>query len=42
VLFRGDRYIVHTDNRDIFELDDKVIMKPLEQAVVLEQNQAIQ
>lgn len=42
VLFRGDRYIVHTDNRDIFELDDRVIMKPLEKAVVLEQNKAIQ
>lgn len=42
VLFRGDRYIVHTDNRDIFELDDKVIMKPLEKAIVLEQNKAIQ
>ena len=41
VLFRGDRYIVHTDNRDIFELDDKVIMKPLEKAIVLEQNKAI-
>ena len=42
VLFRGDRYIVHTDNRDIFELDDKVIMKPLEKAIVLEQNKATQ
>ena len=42
VLFRGDRYIVHTDNRNIFELDDKVIMKPLEKAIVLEQNKAIQ
>ena len=42
VLFRGDRYIVHTDNRDLFELDDRVIMKPLEKAVVLEQNKAIQ
>lgn len=42
VLFRGDRYIVHTDNRDIFELDDKVNMKPLEKAIVLEQNKAIQ
>jgi len=40
VLFRGDRYIVHTDNRNIF--DDKVIMKPLEKAIVLEQNKAIQ
>lgn len=42
VLFRGDRYIVHTDNRNIFELDDRVIMKPLEKAVVLQQNKVIQ
>ncbi len=38
VLFRGDRYIVHTDNREVFSVDDKVIMKPLESAVVLKQN----
>ncbi len=37
VLFRGDRYIVHTDNREVFSVDDKVVMKPLESAVVLEQ-----
>lgn len=42
VLFRGDRYMVHTDNRDLFELEDRVIMKPLEQAVVLEQKKVIQ
>ena len=38
VLFKGDRYIVHTDNRNVFSIDDKVIMQPLEDAVVLEQN----
>jgi iron(III) transport system ATP-binding protein len=42
VLFKGDRYIVHTDNREIFDLDERVIMKPLEKAVVLEQNKALQ
>lgn len=38
VLFKGDRYIVHTDNRKLFEVDEKVIMKPLEPAVVLQQS----
>lgn len=38
VLFKGDRYIVHTDNRNIFSVNDKVVMQPLENAVVLEQN----
>jgi len=35
VLFKGDRYIVHTDNRILFNPDDKVILKALEPAVVL-------
>jgi iron(III) transport system ATP-binding protein len=33
---RGERYIVHTDNRVLFETDDEVLVKPLEPAVVLE------
>ncbi|MCC5915282.1 MAG: ABC transporter ATP-binding protein [Balneolaceae bacterium] len=32
----GERYIVHTDNRVLFEPDDEVVVKPLEPAVVLE------
>jgi len=36
VEFGGDRYIVHTDNRVIFEPSDEVVVKPLEPAVVLE------
>ncbi|MTI88618.1 MAG: ABC transporter ATP-binding protein [Balneolaceae bacterium] len=37
VLFRGDKYIVHTDNRVLFDVDESVTVKPLEAAVVLEQ-----
>ncbi len=37
VMFKGDKYIVHTDNRLLFEVDEQVIVKPLEPAVVLEQ-----
>lgn len=37
VLFKGDRYIVHTDNRILFNPDDKVILKALEPAVVLQE-----
>jgi iron(III) transport system ATP-binding protein len=32
----GERYIVHTDNRILFETDDEVVVKPLEPAVVLD------
>lgn len=32
----GERYIVHTDNRILFEPNDEVIVKPLEPAVVLD------
>lgn len=32
----GERYIVHTDNRIVFEPNDEVIVKPLEPAVVLD------
>lgn len=37
VLFKGDKYIVHTDNRLLFDVDEEVIVKPLEPAVVLDQ-----
>ncbi|MDR9415381.1 MAG: ABC transporter ATP-binding protein [Gracilimonas sp.] len=37
VLFKGDKYIVHTDNRLIFDVNEPVVVKPLEPAVVLEQ-----
>lgn len=33
----GERYIIHTDNRVLFQKNDEVIVKPLEPAVVLEQ-----
>jgi len=36
VEYGGDRYIVHTDNRVIFEPSDEVVVRPLEPAVVLE------
>lgn len=39
VEFGGDRYIVHTDNRVLFEPSDEVVVKPLEPAVVLEEEQ---
>ncbi|MEO1021430.1 MAG: ABC transporter ATP-binding protein [Bacteroidota bacterium] len=35
VLFKGDTYIVHTDNRLLFELNQPVVVKPLEPAIVL-------
>lgn len=38
VLFKGDKYIIHTDNRILFEKNDSVYLKPIESAVVLEQN----
>lgn len=31
----GERFIVHTDNRILFNTDDEVVVKPLEPAVVL-------
>lgn len=36
VQFKGERYIVHTDNRVLFEPNDQVILKALEPAVVLQ------
>lgn len=38
VEFGSDRYIVHTDNRVLFEPSDEVVVKPLEPAVVLEED----
>ncbi|TVR15060.1 MAG: ABC transporter ATP-binding protein [Balneolaceae bacterium] len=32
----GERYIIHTDNRIVFEKNDEVVVKPLEAAVVLD------
>jgi len=37
VLFKGDKYIVHTDNRVLFDKNETVVVKPLEPAVVLQQ-----
>ncbi len=39
VLFRGERYIVHTDNRILLDPDEKVIVRALEPAVVLQESQ---
>jgi iron(III) transport system ATP-binding protein len=37
VACNGEKYMVHTDNRVLFERDDEVVVKPLEPAVVLRQ-----
>ena len=34
----GERYMVHTDNRVLFERDEEVVVKPLEPAVVLKKS----
>ena len=34
----GERFIVHTDNRVLFDKDDEVVVKPLEPAVVLDRS----
>jgi iron(III) transport system ATP-binding protein len=39
VLLNGREYLVHTDNRMMFEPNDSVLIRPLECAVVLESNQ---
>ncbi|WP_138431302.1 ABC transporter ATP-binding protein [Fodinibius saliphilus] len=36
VLLKGKKYLVHTDNRVLFEPGDAVVVKPLESAVILE------
>lgn len=38
VLLKGKKYLVHTDNRVLFEPNDEVVIKALESAVVLEDN----
>lgn len=38
VVLNGERYLVHTDNRVLFEPDDDVVIKPLESAVVLQED----
>lgn len=35
VRLGGEKYLVHTDNRVIFETNDSVVIKPLESAVIL-------
>lgn len=39
VLLKGEKYLVHTDNRVLFEQEDPVVIKPLESAVILEENE---
>ncbi|MCW9705240.1 ABC transporter ATP-binding protein [Fodinibius salsisoli] len=36
VQLKEEKYLVHTDNRVIFEPNDEVVIKPLESAVILE------
>ncbi len=36
VKLSGEKYLVHTDNRVLFEPNDAVVIKPLESAVILE------
>jgi len=36
VQLRDEKYLVHTDNRVLFEPNDAVVIKPLESAVILE------
>jgi len=38
VVLNGEKYLVHTDNRVLFENNDTVMIKPLEPAVILEEN----
>ena len=39
VSLNGERYLVHTDNRILFDPDDKVVIKPLESAVILDEQE---
>lgn len=36
VVLKGERYLVHTDNRVVFEPNEQVVIKPLESATILE------
>ena len=38
VELNGEEYLVHTDNRILLEPDEKVVIKPLESAVILEED----
>lgn len=38
VLLNGEKYLVHTDNRVLFDNEDPVVIKPLEPAVILNDN----
>lgn len=38
VLLNGEKYLVHTDNRVLFDQEDPVVIKPLESAIILEEN----
>lgn len=39
VMLKGEKYLVHTDNRVLFDQEDPVVIKPLESAVILEENE---
>lgn len=39
VMLKGEKYLVHTDNRVLFEPDENVVIKPLESAVILEKTE---
>jgi iron(III) transport system ATP-binding protein len=39
VLLNGERYLVHTDNRVLFDPEDEVVIRPLESAVILENDE---
>ncbi|MDX1671937.1 MAG: ABC transporter ATP-binding protein [Balneolaceae bacterium] len=39
VKLNGEKYLVHTDNRILFEPQDKVVIRPLEPAVILEDDE---
>lgn len=41
VMLRDKKYLVHTDNRVIFEPNDSVVIKPLESAVILESDELV-
>lgn len=36
VLLKGEKYLVHTDNRILFEPNEQVVIRPLESATILE------
>lgn len=38
VMLNGEKYLVHTDNRILFDPGDKVVIRPLEPAVILKED----